>query len=410
VADQIGHLTYFDANAALAVVDPDAFQDEMAALLGGGRSGDDITLGRYRAMSPDELLAAWRSNRDTLRAAGATLTNDTRIAWYGPSMGSKSFLTARLMEAWAHGQDIVDAVGATREPTDRLRHIAQLGFITRGWTYMNRGLDVPSTPVRVELTSPSGDTWSFGPDATHPAAESIVGPALDFCLVTTQRRHVDDTALVVTGSSARDWMEKAQLFAGPPSDGPGIFRRFGRGSLAEEGVLGSVERGEIGAARAARSTHLDRREGCPAIVGEDRLLVVGAGSDPHRGDQAQLTLLVANACIEHPGRDTRLRGTPGEGSVSLALDRGLVDEQRERHDREVRSGDDDERDVARRRRGKCRRPGRADGTVTTTEHGVDVGGVRALAGEPLAVLRNPRAVLRHRSRPFVDPAVSGNRP
>jgi uncharacterized protein (TIGR03084 family) len=220
VADQIGHLAYFDANAALAVVDPDAFQDEMMRLLSSGGSGDDMTLGRYRAMSPDELLAAWRTNRDTLRAAGATLTNDTRIAWYGPSMGAKSFLTARLMEAWAHGQDIVDAVGATRQPTDRLRHIAQLGFITRGWTYVNRALDVPSTPVRVELTSPSGDTWSFGPDATRPATESIVGPALDFCLVTTQRRHVDDTALVVTGSSARDWMEKAQLFAGPPSDGP----------------------------------------------------------------------------------------------------------------------------------------------------------------------------------------------
>jgi uncharacterized protein (TIGR03084 family) len=219
VADQIGHLAYFDANAALAIVDPDSFQDAMAMLLSGGdnRSGDDITLGPFRSMSPGELLAAWRSNRVALAAAGATLANDSRIAWYGPSMGAKSFLTARLMEAWAHGQDIVDAIGATRQPTDRLRHIAQLGFITRGWTYINRGLDVPSTPVSVALTSPSGDTWSFGPaDAT----ESVTGPALDFCLVTTQRRHVDDTDLVVTGTSARDWMEKAQLFAGPPSDGP----------------------------------------------------------------------------------------------------------------------------------------------------------------------------------------------
>ncbi len=221
VADQIGHLTYFDRNAALAVTDPDAFQDAMHALLGSGggdTSADDMTLGPYRAMSPDELLAAWRSGREELAAAAATLQNDTRIAWYGPSMGSKSFLTARLMEAWAHGQDIVDTVGATREPTDRLRHIAQLGFITRGWTYVNRGLDVPSTPVRVELTSPSGETWAFGPE---DAAESIVGTAEDFCLVTTQRRHVDDTDLVVTGDSARDWMEKAQLFAGPASDGPG---------------------------------------------------------------------------------------------------------------------------------------------------------------------------------------------
>ena len=221
IADQIGHLTYFDGTAALAVVDPPAFQDAMTSLLSSGGAGaesaDDIVLGRYRAMSPGELLVAWRDNRRALAAAGETLENDTRVAWYGPSMGAKSFLTARLMEVWAHGQDIVDTVHADREPTDRLRHIAQLGFITRGWTYVNRGLEVPSTTVRVELTSPSGETWAFGPD---DAAESIVGTAEHFCLVTTQRRHVDDTGLVVTGQSARDWMEKAQLFAGPPSDGP----------------------------------------------------------------------------------------------------------------------------------------------------------------------------------------------
>lgn len=220
IADQIGHLTYFDGTAALAITDPDAFTEQMQQLLAVGTTGgsaDDMTLGDYRKMSSGELLDAWRANRIALASAGATLTNDTRVAWYGPSMGAKSFLTARLMEAWAHGQDIVDTVGAERPPTDRLRHIAQLGYITRGWTYVNRGLDVPSTPVRVELSSPSGETWSFGPD---DAVESIVGPALDFCLVTTQRRHVDDTELVVAGPSARDWMEKAQLFAGPPSDGP----------------------------------------------------------------------------------------------------------------------------------------------------------------------------------------------
>ncbi len=221
VADQIAHLAYFDANAALAITDPAAFHDSMHALLasggGGSTSTDDLVLGPFRAMTPDELLAAWRANRSALAIAGATLANDTRVAWYGPSMGAKSFLTARLMEVWAHGQDIVDTVDASRPPTDRLRHIAQLGFITRGWTYLNRGLEAPSTPVRVELTSPTAQIWSFGPD---DAAESIVGSALDFCLVTTQRRHVDDTDLTVTGESARDWMEKAQLFAGPPTDGP----------------------------------------------------------------------------------------------------------------------------------------------------------------------------------------------
>jgi uncharacterized protein (TIGR03084 family) len=224
VTDQIGHLTYFDGAAALAIADPDGFTAEMNRLLGAGvtgRSADDITLGEFRAMAPPELLAAWRAGRDRLAEAGATLADDTRVAWYGPSMGAKSFLTARLMEAWAHGQDIVDAVGATRPATDRVRHIAQLGFITRGWTYANRGLEMPDVAVRVELTSPSGEVWRYGPDdASESARESIVGPALDFCLVTTQRRHVDDTQLVVTGAAARDWMEKAQLFAGPPTDGP----------------------------------------------------------------------------------------------------------------------------------------------------------------------------------------------
>ncbi len=221
VADQIGHLTYFDTTAALAVVDPASFHEAMTSLLSSGGAGaesaDDVVLGPYRAMSPNDLLVAWRVGRNTLEAAAATLENDTRVAWYGPSMGSKSFLTARLMEVWAHGQDIVDTVAARRKPTDRLRHIAQLGFITRGWTYMNRGLERPATPVRAELTLPAGDVLSFG---SEEADESIVGPALDFCLVTTQRRHIDDTALVVTGDSAREWMEMAQLFAGPPSDGP----------------------------------------------------------------------------------------------------------------------------------------------------------------------------------------------
>ena len=85
-------------------------------------------------------------------------------------MGAKSFLTARLMEAWAHGQDIIDTLDkagiahAERPATDRLRHIAQLGFITHKWSYINRQMDAPTAPVRVELIAPSGDTWTFGPD------------------------------------------------------------------------------------------------------------------------------------------------------------------------------------------------------------------------------------------------------
>ena len=222
VAHQIGHLAYFDRAAATAIAEPEAFApmvEELWARAGEGEEAvDAYTLAAYLPLAPHELLARWRADRAALADAATSLQDDARVPWYGPSMGAKSFLTARLMEVWAHGQDVVDAVGASRPATDRLRHVAQLGFITRGWSYANRGLDTPTAEVRVELTAPSGATWTFGPD---DAGESIVGPAEDFCLVTTQRRHVDDTALVVAGTAARAWMTLAQAFAGPPTDGPG---------------------------------------------------------------------------------------------------------------------------------------------------------------------------------------------
>lgn len=226
IADQIGHLTYFDATAAQAIVAPDDFsaaRDRLfEAALAGGSALDDLTLAAARSMAPAELLAAWRGNRRALLEAAATLADDTRVPWYGPSMSARSFLTARLMETWAHGQDVVDAarehgLPADRPATDRLRHVAQLGVITRGWSYANRGLDAPEGDVRVELQAPSGATWTWGP---AEAPDQVIGPAEDFCLVVTQRRHPHDTALAVTGEVARDWMLRAQAFAGAATDGP----------------------------------------------------------------------------------------------------------------------------------------------------------------------------------------------
>ncbi len=220
VADQLGHLTFFDTTAALAINDLDGFvahRAELVAAFADELAVDEATLGSFRALGPAEQLAAWRHGRLDLEAAARTLDNDTRVEWYGPSMGSKSFLTARLMEVWAHGQDVCDAVGATREPTDRLRHIAQLGVITRGWSYLVRGESPPDGDVRVELTSPSGDTWAWGPEN---AGDRVTGPAEDFCLVVTQRRHVDDTDLQTVGGLAADWLGKAQAFAGSPTTGP----------------------------------------------------------------------------------------------------------------------------------------------------------------------------------------------
>ncbi|HUX03295.1 MAG TPA: TIGR03084 family metal-binding protein [Acidimicrobiales bacterium] len=229
VADQIGHLAYFDRAAATAITDPDRFTGELEgfleAVLAVGM--DDYTLTAMRALAPRELLATWREHRAALDAAAATLRPGVRVPWYGPSMSATSFLTARLMEVWAHGCDILETLGVARTPTDRLVHIAQLGFLTRAWSYRVRGEPVPEASIRLELTSPSGALWTWG---ELDADDVVRGPAEDFCLVVTQRRHLNDTSLA-TGALGRHWLERAQAFAGGATNGP--QPRSTRGTTAD---------------------------------------------------------------------------------------------------------------------------------------------------------------------------------
>jgi uncharacterized protein (TIGR03084 family) len=124
--------------------------------------------------------------------------------------------TARLMETWAHGLDVADALGVVRPPTDRLRHVARLGVRTRDFAHRVHGLTPPGEEFRVELTAPSGETWAYGPE---DAAQRVTGPALDFCLLVTQRAHRAGLRLHAVGPDADRWLDIAQAFAGPPGAG-----------------------------------------------------------------------------------------------------------------------------------------------------------------------------------------------
>jgi uncharacterized protein (TIGR03084 family) len=218
VKKEVEHLAYFDDRASLAATDPEAFQRHLTEDIGSRLDGivchTQKTVGNR---SIEELIDWWKTERRRMLAELEKHDPKDRLPWYGPPMSALSFATARLMETWAHAQDVFDAMRLKRRYTDRLRHIAHLGVSTFGWSYIVRGLDVPQTQVRLELTAPSGKTWTWGP---KDVAQKISGPVQDFCLVVVQRRHVDDTRLELIGDTARDWMLKAQCFAGPPADGP----------------------------------------------------------------------------------------------------------------------------------------------------------------------------------------------
>lgn len=214
IADQIGHLAYFDEQAALAITDPDRFAESVAADA-DKLIGDTAELHRARSLDGPATLAWFRQARTRLVGAADGIDPDRRIPWYGPPMRASSFLIARLMETWAHGTDVADALGTHLPVSDRLFHIADLGVRTFSWSFANRGLEVPAERVRVALRGPGGTMrmWNDAYDAC------VTGPVEEFCAVVTQRRHVDTTHLVLEGTLAREWMLIAQAFAGPPGAG-----------------------------------------------------------------------------------------------------------------------------------------------------------------------------------------------
>lgn len=215
IRDQIAHLAYFDDAAVQALVDPDGFRAAAAAVMGRGPDVPDQVAADARHLPADDVLTWFTGSRLALVETFVDADPGARLPWYGPDMSAASSVTARLMETWAHGQDVADAVGVDRTPTARLRHIAHLGVATRAHSYGLRRRKAPADPVRVVLDAPDGGTWTWGdPDA----AERVTGPALDLCVVVTQRRHLDATALRAT-PGARDWLLIAQAFAGAPGSG-----------------------------------------------------------------------------------------------------------------------------------------------------------------------------------------------
>jgi uncharacterized protein (TIGR03084 family) len=214
VRDQIGHLATSEDLATLAATDPSAFGAELERRLAEQGEPEPSHIRKIRSTAPDILMEWWRSSRAGTVAALQVHDPRDRLPWAVRDMSAMSFTTARLMETWAHGQDVVDGLAVARAPTDRLFHIAVLGVMTRPFSYVNRGLHPPAFDVRVELVGPGGQKWAWG---EAKARDRVTGPALDFCLVVTQRRAIEDTVLVATGAGATEWMATAQAFAGPPS-------------------------------------------------------------------------------------------------------------------------------------------------------------------------------------------------
>jgi uncharacterized protein (TIGR03084 family) len=208
VRDTIAHLADTDEMAIdTAQGGPYAIND-LAAL---AASGPDVTYHgvlRGRRLAGRDVAAWWERTSHAERTMLRELPPDARVRW-GIGMRTPSFVTARLMETWAHGLDVRTALGVPAVDTDRLAHVAWLATRALPYAYSVAGVAPPDAPLRIELSLPSGAPWANGPEA---AADRITGSAGDYCRVFVHRRRPADTNLVIEGDAARAAIAVARAF------------------------------------------------------------------------------------------------------------------------------------------------------------------------------------------------------
>ncbi|MDR3659173.1 MAG: TIGR03084 family metal-binding protein [Mycobacterium sp.] len=216
IAHQIAHLWWTDRVAVVSVTAEDAFGELLTEAWKNPLGFVDEAAEELSRTPPAELLAQWRATRNVLHDSLLTVTDGRKLPWFGPPMSAASMASARLMETWAHGVDVADALGVRRQPTARLRSIAHIGVRTRDFAYSVNEQTPPAEVFHVELSTPDGGVWTWGPD---DAAQRVTGSAEDFCLLVTQRRALRDLDVTAVGDDAQHWLTIAQAFAGPPGKG-----------------------------------------------------------------------------------------------------------------------------------------------------------------------------------------------
>jgi uncharacterized protein (TIGR03084 family) len=217
VAHQVGHLAWTDHASLTAATDPAAFGALLKEALEDPEGFVDHAAESWAAKPVPMLLDTWREGRSRLAEALRAVPDGEKVPWFGPPMSPTSMATARFMETWAHAHDVAEGVRLDVPRTDRVRHVCHLGVRTRGYAHVVRGEDAPDAPVRVELRSPGGELWTWGPE---DADQRVEGDAWDFALLVTRRRHRDDLDVRATGDEADHWLDVAQAFAGSPGTDP----------------------------------------------------------------------------------------------------------------------------------------------------------------------------------------------
>jgi uncharacterized protein (TIGR03084 family) len=209
VRDTVAHLADTDGIAVDTCTGGPRPLNDFARTLS---SSDDVTLwgvlhGRRR--SGAEVLAWWETAQTAEREVLASLDPSVRVPW-GLGMRVSSFITARLMETWAHGLDVRSTLGVAAPDAPRLRNVAWLAIRALPYAFTVAGVEPPGRPIRFELAGPAGEVWTFGPP---DVPDVIRGDGGEFCRVFVQRlARADASTLIAEGDAADAALDVARAY------------------------------------------------------------------------------------------------------------------------------------------------------------------------------------------------------
>jgi uncharacterized protein (TIGR03084 family) len=178
-----------------------------------GSNVDDLAglaVAAERGPTGKEIYDRWRGSSAAQAAALDACEAGSRLPWVAGDLAAITLATTRLAETWIHTGDVAAGLGQTPTGSDRLRPIARLAWRTLPYAFATAGKTM-SGPVALRLTAPDGTTWEFDPD--EPAATTISGPALDFCLIAARRVASSETALTATGPDGSVVLDLVRTFA-----------------------------------------------------------------------------------------------------------------------------------------------------------------------------------------------------
>jgi uncharacterized protein (TIGR03084 family) len=219
VADVVLHMAQTD-EAALASLDgrlgasgDGAAFGAAAAEVGPSATVDDAAaraVEHERGAPGAEVARRWRNAADRVHAHLAGDDPHRRVPWVAGELSTVTLATTRLAECWIHTGDVADALGADIVAGDRLRHIARLAWRTLPYAFARAGRELAG-PVAFRLQGPSGEPWSFEPDAEPSTV--VEGGGVELCLVAARRVDPAGTTLHATGPDAAAVLELVRTYA-----------------------------------------------------------------------------------------------------------------------------------------------------------------------------------------------------